>query len=273
MPRAPSIALSGARTRGYPVWRTAAIAPPRPRDLTPRHLSLPHGPWNPAELLLDLLQEGWGSGQGEDGPDTRKNLEVRFWVDCVQPPDDPDSMFDDPPTYTLWLTVTPVLFIKPLTVVLGTWTGSDDEAPGYPLWLRRLVDASGVNSPQTFVRLYTCLLVFVREVFATPNLTIPHVDSWIEIWELVEHIQGLYNFLPRRSGHPKPKPRPVRLTITSLVDGFEGMKLGDGEDERDGGTDIKPRPVWLAITSLVDGLECMRLGDREDEEDGGMHIN
>ncbi|KAI0696120.1 hypothetical protein C8T65DRAFT_664171 [Cerioporus squamosus] len=254
MPRAPSIALSGARTRRSTVWRTAAIAPPRPKDLTPPHLSLPRGPWTPAELLLDLLQEGWGSGQGEEGPDTRRNLEVRFWVDCVQPRDDPDSMFYDPPISTLWVTVAPVLFIKPVTVALDTWTGSDVEAPGYPLWLRRLVHTNGVNSPQTFVRLYTWIRFFVREMFAMPNLTIPHADSWIKIWDLVEHIQvrrlscnkqfgwltilrqGLYNFVPRASGRPKPKPHPVRLAITSLVEGLERMKLVDGEGSEGDGT-------------------------------------
>ena len=71
-----------ARAHRNLVWRTAAIAPPRLRDLAAQHLSLPRSPWTPAELLLDLLQEGWGSDKGEEGPDIRRNVEVQSWVDC-----------------------------------------------------------------------------------------------------------------------------------------------------------------------------------------------
>ena len=162
----------------------------------------------------------------------------------VQASDDPDSIFADPPTFTLKVTVAPVLFIKPVTVTLDTWTGVDAEAPGAPLWLKQLVDARGVNTPKTFVRLYTWIRFFVQEMFAMPNLTIPHATSWFEIWTLVEHIQvrcvslstyvvahilqRLYATVPRAmSTGPKPKPRPTRVTMRTLVNVFEGLSLAD----------------------------------------------
>ena len=68
------------RTRSSPlrnriparVWRTAPIAPQRPRDLAASWLSLPRSSWTPAECLVHLLEEGHGIGLGEDGPDMSK---------------------------------------------------------------------------------------------------------------------------------------------------------------------------------------------------------
>ena len=141
MPRVPSPVLPG-RPRCISLLATPSGTPPPSRRLVrePEILQLSTcrsradpGPSTPAELSLDLLQDGWGSGEGEEGPDTQRNIdsEVQFWVDCemvcahiglslncahsggtVQPPDDPDSIFADPPTCTLKTTVVPLLFFR-----------------------------------------------------------------------------------------------------------------------------------------------------------------
>ncbi|RDX43090.1 hypothetical protein OH76DRAFT_1410417 [Lentinus brumalis] len=190
MPRAAS-ATRPRRTRAArhnAVWRTAAIAPPRPSDLAAQHLLLPRDPRTPAELFFGMLKDGCGRGMGEEGPDTRPNIQVRFWVDCKVPLSEPHSFFEDEPVYTLKVTLAPVLFIRPLTVSLEAWTGSDVEAPGAPLWLRELVDVSGAIKHKTFVRVYRWIHHFVRALFATPDIAIPEAQSWFKMLDLLEHI-------------------------------------------------------------------------------------
>lgn len=116
---------------GSPRWCTtssgapAAIAPPRLRDLAAQHLSLLRGPsdFGGNELLLDLLQEGWGSGKGEGGKlrfrygYTAKVVRARIGPShtcvhsgaTVQPYDDVDSNFANPlqQLYTMVLRARP----------------------------------------------------------------------------------------------------------------------------------------------------------------------
>ncbi len=146
---------------------------------------LPRGPWTPAELVLNVLEEGLGMGWGEDGPDTRPNVELKFSVDVttvrrslslpkhstdfLQVEEAEDSWFQEPPTYHFKLTVTPVLFIRPVTVELDSWTGDDVEAPGVPLWLRSMVRENGVVQEQKFVRFYLWVYCFVVALLDTPG--------------------------------------------------------------------------------------------------------
>ena len=172
-----------------------------------KQFSLPRGPWTPAELILNVLEEGIGLGWGEDGPDTYPNVELSFsvdvttvrWASCSrvimlltfsQPPEDNDSWFCDPSTYHLKLTVTPVLFIKPVTVELDSWTGVNIEAPGAPLSLPALVQENGVVQPKQFVLFYLWVHFFVRALLATPDLLIPNLPSWFKILDLVDNIKA-----------------------------------------------------------------------------------
>ena len=83
MPRSSLPKHSSRKSGAATPWRTASIAPPRPRDLASKQFALPRGPWTPAELILNVLEEGYGRGWGEDGPDTRPNVELTFFVDVT----------------------------------------------------------------------------------------------------------------------------------------------------------------------------------------------
>ena len=151
MPRIPSLSLrhtSRRVGRRTPWRRTASIAPPRPRDLEVRHLSLPRSSWTPAEVLVSLLEEGHGEDWGEEGPDIRPNIggrrqgafrnhspESRYaFSDIEQPQNDQGSFSEDLPFYALTLTVEPAMFIRPVTVtvVLDSYVAGNIEAPARP---------------------------------------------------------------------------------------------------------------------------------------------
>ncbi|TFK82610.1 hypothetical protein K466DRAFT_603535 [Polyporus arcularius HHB13444] len=71
--------------------------------------------------------------------------------------------------------VAPVLFIRPVTVELDSWTGDNVEAPGAPLWLRSMVQSeNGVVRERKFVRFYLWVYDFVIALLGTPDLVIPH---------------------------------------------------------------------------------------------------
>ncbi len=113
------------------------------------------------------VSRGWGE---DPGPDTRPNVELKFSVDVttvrrslslpkhgadfLQVKEEEDSCVQETPTYHFKLTVAPVLFIRPVTVELDSWTINDVEAPGAPLWLRSMAQENRVVREQRFVWFY-----------------------------------------------------------------------------------------------------------------------
>ncbi len=72
----------------------------------------------------------------------------------LQVEEEEDSCVQETPTYHFKLTAAPVLFIRPVTVELDSWTSSNIEAPGAPLWLCSMVQENRVVREQRFVRFY-----------------------------------------------------------------------------------------------------------------------
>ncbi len=58
MPR--SVLEHSGRKTTSTTYCTAAIAPPRPKDLETKLFDLSRGPWTPAEVVVNVLEEGFG---------------------------------------------------------------------------------------------------------------------------------------------------------------------------------------------------------------------
>ena len=85
------------------------------------------------------------------------------------------------------LTAEPAMFIKAVTVKLDTYTGGDIEAPGAPLWLKSV--SYDKLRPTTHTRVYSWMYAFLQALLATPDMTIPYVQSWFMVLGLVTHIK------------------------------------------------------------------------------------
>ena len=199
--RSLTYSTTGNHTHVPAVWHTAAIAPRSSRN-TPYTLDIPTRAKTPADKLICSLLEDCGMEWGCESRDIRQNITLSVWVDVqkVCPPQanlhlycvsdrhglkvETDDSFESHLTHTLKVKLEPGMFIRACIVPLDSFI----EGPSIPLWLEWLRDVSSV-SPLEFVRMYTWVDVVIREILATPGVSVFYVDSWFSLIDYVGHIK------------------------------------------------------------------------------------
>ncbi|KAL1936999.1 hypothetical protein VTO73DRAFT_2039 [Trametes versicolor] len=151
-------------------------APLRPRDLAARPKA-PRQPTLPAELFSAALLDADNLGLEclrHQAP--LHNIALRIHAEEIRGA--VEGIFQDPSTFKLHLTVEPVMFMRPLKVVLAEFVGDECQYSA-PTWLSRLWRAENKSAQR--VRSYEWVITYVYGLLATPGLELPAQEAWEEL--------------------------------------------------------------------------------------------
>ncbi|OJT15783.1 hypothetical protein TRAPUB_4055 [Trametes pubescens] len=159
-------------------------APLRPRDLVVKPKP-PRQPTLPAERFSAALLNADSLGlQCVKHKEPLHNIVVRIHAEEIKGA--VEGIFQDPSIFKLHLTLEPVMYMRPLKVVLAEFVGDECQLSA-PTWLSRLWHADGKSAQR--VRSYEWVITYVFNLLAIPGLVLPTLPVWTEVLQYAVHIK------------------------------------------------------------------------------------
>ncbi|KAI0349432.1 hypothetical protein OH77DRAFT_1594226 [Trametes cingulata] len=206
------------------VWRTSGVVPLRPHDLMAKSKPKPaRQPTMPSERFVSALFGASSLGlEVTKSDDFCKNVALKLSVE--EHKGATEGIFQDPSTYKLVLALEPGLFMRHISVTLDTFVGDEDQYWA-PTWLIRLRMIKGWRVE--YVRIYSWVFAFVRDLLTTPGAAVPALDEWVKVFDHVRHIKEHWDRLAiphPQPGTPRVRPRP-RRSANELVGAYATLTL------------------------------------------------